>query len=241
MSTTLNLHKHVLSLLKQGQTLSTPVDALSLSCAWYELRQAGVPTNITSLESSELLQYYKPVHSEQAKAIRDYYGKKIILANLYRGQLTSYRTALAEVLLSDGLKIDSQFYGIIYRLPEFYDHDTVLDNLWQNTFTDQIDEAYAGNKNHNLTPVIRIESIKRHTKNIHYYFEISGTKQAAVVAINKNPAFGPLLHMWDQIFGSNTSININGQYTSRIRGEYKHFVIKNWRLDNPIGLIAKSS
>lgn len=208
-------------------------DILARSHAWYRLRQDGNGGgHINTLTSNVLTVNLKFEDYAAANKIRDYYSKKLVLWQLKGKTLSPFRKCLADFLTTDVSEYQNEYSGIIFRLPEFYYYDTILDTHKEETFVNtpkpsENPHAYESKK---LKPVVKLTRKSRSNDSMVFWYEVEGTGCAAKIHIDiKNP----LLKLWENLFDSNQVVTIFGHYFINHTGNFDHYSVEKWRiLDN---------
>lgn len=107
-----------------------------------------------------------------ADKIRNYYEQKLIILKLHGKLLSKYRMALEKFLTSETkTEIDNDQEGLLYKLPEFYEYDIWMDNLFQCNPSAESTDIGLFKKHINLN-VQYLETRKKITraKNLHEYW-----------------------------------------------------------------------
>ena len=66
----------------------------------------------------------------RATEIRNYYSKKIMMMLLKQRQLSVYREDLRTFINTNGQIFKKDMMPLVYKLPEFYDYDNLVDELF---------------------------------------------------------------------------------------------------------------
>lgn len=209
-------------------------DILALSVAWHRLRGSKANVCIEDFHSQTLLEHITSDDISKADTIRDYYSKKIMIWALHGKELSKFRTSLAEFMLHEKrvFSYKREWVGIAWRLPEFYEYDSVLDGLFQTNFNNEIDNKLLGMpKIATLLPVKKLTRRTQRINNFQYWFSIEKTKQAAVINIQHD---NPLLPLWDHIFNMSKPISINAQYRVSTRTGFIAYVLDKWKIVNQV-------
>ena len=121
-------------------------DILLLSVVWQRLRQdrdlavrngniqgpVTIPSSPTSITDGVLFNNITSSDRTKAEKIRDYYSKKIVWWTLNDIRLSNFRQDLKKLIQSDGKVFQENMKALAYRMPEFYDYDTVFDEMFLN-------------------------------------------------------------------------------------------------------------
>lgn len=215
---------------KTGKTTVFQQDVIVLSCTRQRLNSITENNGKYYSIDNKLVEHIQPVDIEQANVIRDYYSKKILVWQLNGKRLSSFRTALAELLSRNGLAITDDLIGIAYSLPDFYNYDCKFDLARENIFIAAPTEI---NKPATkiLKPVFKLNKRRRSTKLFEYWFEVSGRGQPAKITIIHD---NPLRPLWDSIYenalAKNESLSVSGRFNIFTQGEIPHYEIVKWNL-----------
>lgn len=196
--------------VKKYEVIETTEDLITLSCAWYRLRKDYKnKTAITRIENMLSEQLFSSVTEEDrvhAAEIRDYYSKKFMVLSLKDQRLTSFRQDLYDYLNGDGKKFMEKVIPMIYRLPEFYEHDSKFDVV-KRDFKKEIPnfKSYYGNNKLDLSlmPVAKFNKTLKRGKFIEYWLKDDNDFAYRFTLKPENT----LTNLWDQMF-DNGKINL---------------------------------
>ncbi len=197
--------------VKKSIVVETTEDVLALSVTWHRLRtliNQGIssidrPTKLTDeILFKEMIQEDR----EKANIIRDYYSKKLMMSNLRGQRISNYRKDLSIFIHGDGKVVKEEFMPLIYRLPEFHEHDIGTDEMFRNLNTRFEGPAQVYPKVLNLTPVKKFAYKRKSGKFVEYWLKDSDNipYKIEVSAINE------LIHLWDYFFDKGQSISLDG-------------------------------
>lgn len=119
--------------VKQKELISTEIDSLVLSVAYYRYRTDSSNYYIENFYDAKIVSSVTDEDYSTANRIRDYYSKKIMWWKLSGKHLSKFRSDLAEFLSEDNCRsFDKSICGLIWKLPEFYFYDVELDRLFES-------------------------------------------------------------------------------------------------------------
>lgn len=205
-------------------------DILAISCAWKRFRDINPNEyKFGKLTDKNLFDTVNHEDREQAKVIRDYYSKKLMIINLRGDNLSSFRKALSRLIQSDPSKIIEDLFPVAYRLPEFYEYDCKIDDI-KLSMDDRLRGPKLEKLNRketvfDLTPITRLKKQNRRMKVTEYWFK----EQNVPVVIYIDPK-NPLLHIWDNIFNSKKVLQISGTSFVKHMDDFEYLSINNWKL-----------
>ena len=202
--------------VKKSIVVETTEDVLALSVTWHRLRSFQVvPTlsNIlnlsdrpTKLTDEILFKEMIQEDREKANIIRDYYSKKLMMSNLRGQRISNYRKDLSIFIHGDSKVVKEEFMPLIYRLPEFHEHDIGTDEMFRNLNTRFEGPEQLYTKVLNLTPIKKFAYKRKSGKFVEYWLKDSDNipYKIEVSAINE------LIHLWDYFFDKDQSIRLDG-------------------------------
>jgi hypothetical protein len=165
---------------------------------------------------------------QSAERIRKYYRNKLMMHVLKGGTLSQYRTDLRELVESENIYyIREDFIPMLVKLPDFYEEDTILDQLVKDYRTDARTYAKKGalDVTRTLMPIISNRRKTRNGDSVNYYFN---DKENKLYKLEVGPN-NPLKHLFDREFKKDQLVfktNIAGH---RIRGtDINMFYMSNW-------------
>lgn len=107
-------------------------DLLVLSATWYRLRTTSTQVDpIDTLVDTVLIESVLPEDREFAEKIRDHYSKKCLIWALMSEKLSVFRNDLRTFITSDRRTYSASLLPLVFRLPEFYLYDLMIDALRQ--------------------------------------------------------------------------------------------------------------
>ena len=208
--------------------LSSNIDVLALSQAWYRLRLSGGNT-VNSFEDPYLLKEVIDDDIITASKIRDFYQKQAIVWSLKGLKLSKFRTDMCEFITHDVRIYNENHIGMIFKLPEFYKYDTELSELKLEHFSNSdltLGKAYTKTVK-SLKPLSRLHRKIRLKDTYEYWFTVSGCDQGALLSIEKN---NTLLSLWEDMFHNRQELTINAFYHVVNGRGFKHYDIVNFSL-----------
>jgi hypothetical protein len=216
--------KHV----KKFMAVEIDDDLLALSVAWKRSMDSGKPSPYCTLLSDHLFDKVTVADRAEARTIREYYGKKVLMWTLKGVKLSKWRQDMSAFVNSDGRKFAEDVLGLVYKLPYFYQYDCQLDEFRQSLPIYslnplQIDSV--GTKK--LTPVIRInKDNKRVGHVVEYWFKDQSEVAVRITIERKNP----LGHIWSRLFDEKQPLNIKAAFKVRKQDELDYYIAHKWEL-----------
>lgn len=218
-------------LIRKYEIYESTEDLLALSCAWARLRKeskkSGGMLAISKLIDRQLFKTINDDDRQRASDIRDYYSKKIMIWKLKNKTLTPYREDLNTFIHSDGLKFVEKMFGLAYRLPEFYDYDLILDNIFQDKNREIKNKLPT-----NLLLTKKLQFIgktlvdRKSIKRDEYWFTDEQNNVSVILLGRDNP----LLKIWEQVIQQ--PISITGTYFVKTRDDRDYFQIEKYSLQS---------
>ena len=222
---TVNFNPYV----KKYEMYEIDEDLLALSVTWKRLRDAKKSVASKLLDPS-LFKELSADDKTKADQIRDYYSKKIMMWKLKgTGKLTSYREDLNSFIHSDGKKFRDNMFGLVYRLPDFYNYDLEMDDIYMHLEKDHPDLR----KKLGVETAIKLQPLRkvvRKTKSVHaveYWFK---SRNDIGVTLKIDPK-NPLLHIWDHMFGSQKELVIETKLFPKERDGLHYLQASDWKLN----------
>lgn len=220
-------------LVKKYEIVETTEDIVTLAVTAHRVMQNSKIYH--TLLERELFEKVTSEDREQARTIKDYYSKKVMMCKLKSDKkLSPYREDMNKLIHTDGMTFKESMVGIAYWLPEFYDYDCKLDLIKTNFDTKQnFDQLNKDGKpgtlklSVDLEPVDCIQRKSKRTKHHEYWFKDTKLNAGVVIKIeDKNQ----LKNVWDMVFNNEKSITIAGQYTRQTLDNFEYFSVTNWEL-----------
>lgn len=210
-----SLEPHV----KKYQVFEIENDLLALSVAWYRLRKehsnGGTYTPVSKLLDSQLIKHLSGQDIAQAQVIRDYYSKKIMVNKLKGIPMSRYKQDLNTFIHSEGKIFKEDICPLAYRLPEFYEYDTQVDELYV-THNREIKTPAEPTKN--LTLVKSISVGKKYAKRKEYWFSDEHNNLHRLSFTHDNPLL-TLLDMY-----SKNELTISGRWRKTNKDDREFFI-----------------
>jgi len=205
--------------VKKYQVYEIENDLLALSVAWFRLRKqhanGGTYTPISKLLDSELLKHVSGEDIAQAQVIRDYYSKKIMVMKLKGTQLSRYKQDLSTFVHSDGKIFKEDMCPLVYRLPEFHEYDTQLDELY-GTYNREITIKAEHSKNLKLVKSLTVG--RKYNKRKEYWFSDEHSNLHRLSFTHDNP----LLSLLD-LYTKN-ELTISGRWRKTNKDDREFFI-----------------
>jgi len=213
--------------VRKVMTLELDHDILALSCAWHRVRNgAGYAHDVRGLTDNRLLSYLETQDHERADRIRNYYSQRGTMWGLHGTHLSEFRKRMLEFVSGDGRRLPEDWLGIAYRLPEFHEYDSSLDNLRQQYF---VNEAPRKSGIRTL-PVIFRGKLARRNRNhraYDYWFEIQGENQGLQIRVAHDNA---LLGVWESLLDTRPSLMLNGKVEYGSQVGFGHYVMSKYTI-----------
>lgn len=214
--------------VKKYEIYESPIDLLALSSAWKRMRDAGTAQGrIGKLLDRELFESLISEDYSHAERIRDYYSKKIVMWKLKGEKMSSYRNDLSTFVHSDGMKFKEEMLGLAYYLPSFYEYDVQLDEVRLQVESNGITKKPMINSSRMFTPIKRITHKTKRMSVVQYWLKDTKNDHAALIQIETK---NQLEHLWNHIFSTTESIEINGNFHLKQRDNLEYLSITNWEL-----------
>ena len=121
-------NKHI----KKYEIVETSEDILAISVCYHRKRKDNKGYYIPKLLTPDLFESVTEEDRQHASTIRDYFSKKIMVWKLKNIPLTRFREELNSFIHGDSKKFKEDYCKIAYVLPNFYEYDTYLENLFHD-------------------------------------------------------------------------------------------------------------
>jgi hypothetical protein len=217
--------------VKKYEVFETSEDILALSVTWHRLRLPGnhIINTIrpTTLTDNILFTEINQEDRNRADIIRDYYSKKLMVITLREQRISKFRKDLNTFIHGDCKIVKEEMMPLIFRLPEFYDYDIQLHEMFRDLnkqFEDTEDQAYGGKKI--LKPMKKFV-VKLRTNKFSEYWLKDDDNKAYKIEI---PIENKLNHLWEHFF-EQESIPLQGHFRYMERDGINYFHLKNWEID----------
>jgi len=217
--------------VKKYEVFETSEDILALSVTWHRLRQSGnhIVNTIrpTTLTDNILFTQINQEDRNRADIIRDYYSKKLMVMTLRGQRISKFRKDLNTFIHGDCKIVKEEMMPLIFRLPEFYDYDIQLQEMFRDLnkqFEGIEDQAYRGKKI--LKPMKKFV-VKLRTNKFSEYWLKDDDNKAYKIEI---PIENKLNHLWEHFF-EQESIPLQGHFRYMERDGINYFHLKNWEID----------
>jgi len=191
--------------VKKYEVFETTEDILALSVTWHRLRPLvshGINNIInpgdrpTKLTDEILFKQMTQEDRERANVIRDYYSKKIMMFALRGQHLTKFRKDLSTFVHGDSQVVKEEMMPLVYRLPEFYDYDIELEEMFRDLNTTFQGSRIASAKILSLTPIKKFTVKRKSRKFVEYWLKDENNIAYKIEIDTSNE----LLHLWDHFF-----------------------------------------
>ena len=223
--------------VKKYEVFETSEDILALSVTWHRLRPLishGIsnimnPSNRPTKLTDEVL-FKEMIQEDRDKAnvIRDYYSKKLMMFTLKGQQLTSYRKDLNTFIHGDCKVVKEEMMPLVYRLPEFYEYDVGLDEMFL-----ELDTRFEGSQISlstikTLTPVKKFTVKRKSRKFVEYWLKDNENKPYKIEIDSNNE----LMHLWDYFYdrGKFHEITLDTVIRFSNRDSISHYKLIKWKL-----------
>jgi hypothetical protein len=223
--------------VKKYEVFETTEDILALSVTWHRLRPLishGIsniinPSNRPTKLTDEIL--FREMTQEdrnRAELIRDYYSKKLMMFTLKGQALSKYRKDLNTFIHGDCKVVKEEMMPLVYRLPEFYEYDVGVDEMFL-----ELDTRFQGSKISSpavktLTPVKKFIVKRKHRKFVEYWLKDNENKPYKI-EINSN---NELMHLWDYFYDKGKYHEITLDMVAKFDDwdSVSHYKLIKWKL-----------
>ena len=223
--------------VKKYEVFETTEDILALSVTWHRLRPLishGIsnimnPSNRpTKLTDEILFKEMTQEDREKANVIRDYYSKKIMMFTLKGQQLTSYRKDLNTFIHGDCKIVKEEMMPLVYRLPEFYEYDVGIDEMFLELDTRFEGSQIALSIIKTFTPVKKFTVKRKSRKFVEYWLKDEENKPYKIEIDSNND----LMHLWDYFYdrGKFHEITLDTVIRFSNRDSISHYKMIKWKL-----------
>lgn len=221
--------------VKKYEVFETSEDILALSVTWHRLRLPGNhiinTTRPTTLTDNILFTEINHEDRNRADIIRDYYSKKLIVMTLRGQRISKFRKDLNTFIHGDCKIVKEEMMPLIFRLPEFYDYDIQLQEMFSDLnkqFEDTEDQAYgAAYGGKKILKPMKKFVVKLRTNKFSEYWLKDDDNKAYKIEI---PIENKLNHLWEHFF-EQESIPLQGYFRYMERDGINYFHLKNWEID----------
>lgn len=221
--------------VKKYEVFETSEDILALSVTWHRLRLLGnrIINTIrpTTLTDNILFTEINQEDRNRADIIRDYYSKKLMVITLREQRISKFRKDLNTFIHGDCKIVKEEMMPLIFRLPEFYDYDIQLQEMFSDLnkqFEDTEDQAYgAAYGGKKILKPMKKFVVKLRTNKFSEYWLKDDDNKAYKIEI---PIENKLNHLWEHFF-EQESIPLQGHFRYMERDGINYFHLKNWEID----------
>jgi hypothetical protein len=221
--------------VKKYEVFETSEDILALSVTWHRLRLPGnhIINTIrpTTLTDNILFTEINQEDRNRADIIRDYYSKKLMVMTLRGQRISKFRKDLNTFIHGDCKIVKEEMMPLIFRLPEFYDYDIQLQEMFSDLnkqFEDTEDQAYgAAYGGKKILKPMKKFVVKLRTNKFSEYWLKDDDNKAYKIEI---PIENKLNHLWEHFF-EQESIPLQGYFRYMERDGINYFHLKNWEID----------
>jgi len=223
--------------VKKYEVFETTEDILALSVTWHRLRPLishGIsnimnPSNRPTKLTDEVL-FKEMIQEDRDKAnvIRDYYSKKLMMFTLKGQQLTSYRKDLNTFIHGDCKVVKEEMMPLVYRLPEFYEYDVGLDEMFLELDTRFEGSQIASSTIKTLNPVKKFTVKRKSRRFVEYWLKDEENKPYKIEIDSNNE----LMHLWDYFYdkGKFHEITLDTVIKFSNRDSISHYKLIKWKL-----------
>jgi len=223
--------------VKKYEVFETTEDILALSVTWHRLRPLishGISNIInpssrpTKLTDEVLFKEMIPEDRDKANVIRDYYSKKLMMFTLKGQQLTSYRKDLNTFIHGDCKVVKEEMMPLVYRLPEFYEYDVGLDEMFLELDTRFEGSQIASSTIKTLNPVKKFTVKRKSRRFVEYWLKDEENKPYKIEIDSNNE----LMHLWDYFYdrGKFHEITLDTVIRFSNRDSISHYKMIEWKL-----------
>lgn len=203
-------------------------DHLVLSCARHRLATSGQLSRQNFLDQ-EIMDSIVQEDRNKADGIRDYYEKRILWMTLHGQDLTNYQQDLRTYLSMPKDEFTNKQFGLVYKLPEFYDGDLELDAIKQDAnikvvLTDGGPHVTFGTRS--LRPVKRITINNRLDKEFVYWCKDEYDNLTKLTVNTHNQ----LNHIFAHFFNTRKTLQLMGNYRLATLRELEYWHLTKWEL-----------
>jgi hypothetical protein len=187
-------------------------DPIALSCAAYRQYQLHPANRWPDLNEMTV----ESQDREQADVIRKYYADRLVLDVLRQQQpISGFRRKLYG-LVTGSVKLKKHEIGMVYRLPYFYEEDTGLDQIAEQTTSADI--MYIGNE---ITAEFvlkkHITKSRRTGEFVQFWLTRTGDSAAYAVMLKID---NPFLSLLNSVVAYPTTLKVRA-WTKQFRGHHR--------------------
>ena len=204
--------------IKNPKIIDTAEDLITLSVTLQRMLRSSNSPAYVELTHPSVKQSITDIDRARADSIKIYYQKKLFLLTLQGHHMTKWRIDLSALLRNDTNKYEEKYMGMAYKLPYFYDYDTGMDELFDNS-------VYAKVSNSERTGTKQLKFLKwvkneqKFQKYTEYWFvDKHGDKH--MMFFDKD---NTLLPLFDRLI-QDGPITIDGTYIKRKKDNREFFV-----------------
>ena len=218
--------------VKKYEVYELSEDVLALSVTWQRLRSTVRPytggvvePSPTTLTDAILFKEVTQEDRERANIIRDFYSKKLMVLTLKEHKFSSYRKDLSTFIHGNSKVVKEQMLPIVYRLPEFYDYDIVVEDMFRDLDTDFKDTDQPIRKILKLGSITKLTVNGKSKKFVEYWMKDSSNRPYKLEIEISNQ----LMHLWDYFFDQGkVSLEIVAKHMNRDGAAYYKLI--KWKL-----------
>lgn len=208
-------------------------DPLLLSCTLYRLIKESRENDSVSYLNWSLNDYEDEIISKSieqdrffAEKLRSYYRSKLLVAKLRNENFTTFRTDLSKYLESSPTTLTSNFVGMIYKLPYFYEYDMKLTEIFDGEYRECIGPRVIND----ILPLTFIDKVdnSRKRSTVYEYWFIHDNGDRVMIEIPKKD---PLMLLWEKHIKNNT-IYIKANFNKKNKDNWSYYVAAlNWEIN----------
>lgn len=203
---------------------------LQASQAWYRIRSGNdiKMRAFSSIDEPQLQAMVTISDRERAQEIHEYYSQKLLMLYLTDVPLTTFRKELYQLLTTE--TTTSEFFPMLYRLPEFYEYDLQFSCMKKHMTGQRSGGEYWVSRYRKSTPLHPIKSITRRLKKgiQHEYWFTDVNLGAVKLTLDDNNGCKPL---WDQAFSRSNMNVIVKSATIRNQDGLHYADVTKWTLN----------
>lgn len=203
-------------------------DVLAISCCIQRLANGDAGGRFSrSLTSIHVASQVTDLDRQKAQNIRKYYGEKMTVLILQGRELTKFRKDLQQFLVMDALKVPESMCGMIYKLPDFYDYDMGIDEIFKSMYFKNSKVSNMNDyANRKLKFIKKIGNQRKHSSVMEYWFNDESLNKVMFKIDTNNPLITLLdRHIIDG------KLDILGKYHLRKKDLNEYFVMEKWAFE----------
>ena len=160
-----------------------------------------------------------------AETVRSYYRSKLLVAKLRNEHFSKFRTDLIKYLEESPTKITSEFIGMVYKLPYFYEYDMQLTEIFGSEYA-EVKSSLQKKDKVTLEFIAVANNGRKRCLSHEYWFKDSKDNRILVEVARNNP----MLNLWDQVI-KNGKINIGAKFEQRHKDNLGYYIANGWEIN----------